>query len=132
MIVHRGRRTGRVRRTVVEVARFDPSRDECTVVAAFGPGTDWYRNVMAHPALEVHVGLRRFVPEQRRLAVDEADGVLAEYERHHPHLTPVLMRAVGVAYDGSAARRRELAAAMPMIAFRPRARSISAPARTPP
>lgn len=122
MVVHRGRRTGRLRHTVVEVARFDQARDEYTVVAAFGRETDWYQNVMAQPAVAVHVGCRHFVPDQRVLSVGEADDVLARYAREHSRLFPLLLRVVGLTYDGSSSRRRALAEAMPMIAFRPRAR----------
>lgn len=47
---HTGRRTGRRRRTPLNYALVD---GELYCTAGFGPASDWYRNVMAEPAVEV-------------------------------------------------------------------------------
>ena len=51
MLTHHGRRTGNVRRTALEVVRYDPRTRECVVVAAWGEHADWVRNIGASPAL---------------------------------------------------------------------------------
>ena len=50
VIVHAGRRTGRRRHALVNFASVE---GELYCIAAFGPISDWYRNVMANPAVEV-------------------------------------------------------------------------------
>ena len=50
VIVHRGRKTGRKRHALVNFASVD---GELYCVAGFGSISDWYRNVMANPAVEV-------------------------------------------------------------------------------
>lgn len=50
VLVHTGRRTGRLRRTPLNFAEVD---GELYVTAGFGAGADWYRNVRANPQVEV-------------------------------------------------------------------------------
>ena len=65
LLNHRGRRSGRRYETVLEVLRWDPWRDEATVISGFGPAAQWYRNVLAGGAAEVRIGRRRFAPSVR-------------------------------------------------------------------
>ena len=62
VITHRGRKSGRLRRTLVEVVRHDPATDEFVVVSGRGDRADWYRNIVAAPAVEVQAGRQRFLP----------------------------------------------------------------------
>jgi hypothetical protein len=98
--------------------RYDPSTHESIVVAGYGSRADWYQNIQAHPALEVQTGLRRYVPRQRMLTLDEVDTELAGYERRHRWLTRVFLRRF-YHTDGSEEARRELARRLPMVGFRP-------------
>jgi len=50
VLVHRGRKTGLLRRTPVNYAIVD---DVIYCTAAFGSRADWYRNVMANPSVQV-------------------------------------------------------------------------------
>ena len=50
VITHTGRKTGRRRRTPVNYATVD---GEVYCTAAFGGVSDWYRNVRAHPEIQV-------------------------------------------------------------------------------
>ncbi len=50
VITHTGRKSGRQRRTPVNYAIVD---GEIYCVAGFGSVSDWYRNLMANPAVEV-------------------------------------------------------------------------------
>jgi deazaflavin-dependent oxidoreductase (nitroreductase family) len=80
-ITHRGRRSGRIYRSVVEVVRFDPATHEVVVLAAWRGRTDWYRNLEAAPALEISIGHLRFVPEQRLLIADQTLREVCSYTR---------------------------------------------------
>jgi deazaflavin-dependent oxidoreductase (nitroreductase family) len=50
VLIHRGRKTGKQRRTPVNYARID---GDFYCVAGFGQISDWYRNLMATPQAEV-------------------------------------------------------------------------------
>jgi len=71
VVVHRGRRTGTLYRTLVEVVRWDPVRGEAIVASGWGERASWYRNLLAAPAAEVWRAGERVVPEQRFLELDE-------------------------------------------------------------
>lgn len=120
MVVHRGRTSGRLYQTVLEVVHYDPATQESIVAAAYGRHADWYRNLQSARAVEVRTGGGRFVPEQRVLTADEAGAAFDEYARHHPLLARLIPRLFGMRYDGSPAARRALVARVPMMAFRPR------------
>jgi deazaflavin-dependent oxidoreductase (nitroreductase family) len=124
LLAHRGRRTGRVYRTVLEVVAWDAETHEAVVMSGFGQGAQWYRNILASNPLEVRIGRRRFAPEARRLDVDEAARVLAVYERNNRIaarvIRAVLSKLAGFRYDGSDAARRRLVQELPLVAFRPR------------
>ncbi len=118
-MVHRGRRSGKLRRTVVEVVHFDHRSEEAAVVAGWGPHTQWYLNLEAAPAVEVRVGRRRWrAPRQRFLDETERVALLAGYVRDHPRAAKGLSRAFGIA-SLDAAGVAELAARVRAVAFRP-------------
>lgn len=123
-LTHQGRRSGRHYRTVLEVVRHDRTTGELVVMSGFGPTADWYRNILAQPALQVEVGRERFVPTQRILSDQEAEAAMATYERRNRIAAPIvrrtLSRLVGERYDGSPAARRRLVQRLPMVAFAPK------------
>ncbi|OHV06641.1 nitroreductase family deazaflavin-dependent oxidoreductase [Mycobacterium talmoniae] len=123
-ITHVGRKSGRRYRTVVEVVGRDAVSGELMVVCGFGRRADWYRNLRANDAAAIEVGFRRFAAGWRELDVDEAEPVMAAYERRNRLLVPlirrILSRVLGWRYDGSLEARRKLLAEMPIIAFKPK------------
>jgi deazaflavin-dependent oxidoreductase (nitroreductase family) len=122
LLTHRGRRSGRCYRTMLEVVQWSPRTHEAVAMSGFGPKSNWYLNVLADGAEEVQIGGERFQPQVRRLDTDEAVEVLAGYEWRNRLLAPVvrtiLSRLAGFAYDGSEAARRKLVEALPLVAFR--------------
>jgi deazaflavin-dependent oxidoreductase (nitroreductase family) len=120
LLVHRGRKSGLLRETVLEVLLHDPATRESVVLSAWGERADWYRNVGATPALEVRTGGQRYVPEQRFLAPEENHTVICDYGRRHPLAFRVFARVLGYPLDGTEAARREVACSLRLVAFRPR------------
>ena len=55
-LAHTGRRTGLRRETVIEVVEHDDAKDIYFVASGWGVRSDWYRNVLATPQVEAHVG----------------------------------------------------------------------------
>jgi deazaflavin-dependent oxidoreductase (nitroreductase family) len=120
-LTHRGRRSGRIRRTVVEVVRYDPRTREIVVAAGWGGHTDWYRNIQDSPALEVRTGTTAYRPEHRLLTTDELVCEVDGYVRRHPWVARwVFPRLLGLPTDARESRRREvIAATLRGVAFRP-------------
>ena len=87
LLIHRGRKSGLLHQTVLEVIRYNPAAEESVVLSARGEKADWYRNIDASPALEVRTGRERYVPKQRFLAPEENHAVILEYARRHPLAT---------------------------------------------
>jgi len=124
LLTHRGRRTGRVHHTMLEVLRYDASTEEVTVMSGRGRRADWLQNVLASGEAEVSMGRDRFLVDVRLVPVEEAMGALALYERRNLLLRPILRLSLslmlGRHVDGSARARRQVAEQLPLVAFRPR------------
>jgi deazaflavin-dependent oxidoreductase (nitroreductase family) len=120
LLVHRGRKSGLLRETVLEVLLHDPTTGESVVLSAWGEKADWYRNVGTTPALEVRTGGERYAPEQRFLGPEENHAVVSDYGRRHPLAFRVFARVFDYPLGGSEAARREAASSLRLVAFRPR------------
>ena len=97
LLEHQGRTTGRPVRTALRVERWDPGSRHLLVAAGSGPGTDWYRNVLAHPLVRVTIGRERnvlgcAVP----MADDEARSELERARACRPGFVARVMRALPV------------------------------------
>ena len=84
LIAHQGRKTGKRRETVAMALTYDVDTREAVVFSAWGPNTEWIRNLRAHPALQIQIGRESYVPEQRFLSDDESVAVVVEFRRRHP------------------------------------------------
>ncbi|HEU0028765.1 MAG TPA: nitroreductase family deazaflavin-dependent oxidoreductase [Ktedonobacterales bacterium] len=120
MLTHWGRKSGKLRHTVLEVVHYDPATRESAVVSAYGERADWYQNILAHPAVEVQTGGRWYIPQQRLLSVDERFAALKVYQRRYRRAFQAVMRFLGYPYDGTEAGLHGLADGVAMVAFRPR------------
>ncbi|HLW02439.1 MAG TPA: nitroreductase family deazaflavin-dependent oxidoreductase [Ktedonobacterales bacterium] len=83
-LTHRGRTSGLVRQTVLEVLRYDPRTREVLVVSGWEGKTDWYRNIQHEPALEVRIGRVHYRPVQEFLSPEETTQVMLTLFRQHP------------------------------------------------
>ncbi|MEO9094540.1 MAG: nitroreductase family deazaflavin-dependent oxidoreductase [Microbacteriaceae bacterium] len=117
MITHVGRKSKRIRQTVVEVVEHDANTGEYIVCSGVRGGSDWYRNLRANPAVPVQVGNRRWRPTARFLHPMEAERRFARYEQAHPAVAKRLLAKMGLEYDGTDEGRLEMMERMPMLAF---------------
>ena len=120
VVVHRGRITGRVRRTPLAVVRYDRATREATVLSVWGTRAQWYRNLIAGGALEAWYGLRRYVPQYRVLPPEEVEEVLLAYNRRWPITSRMFAWLLGWPSPADVDASRRLAARLAAVAFRPR------------
>lgn len=117
MVEHRGRKTGTLYRTVIEVVGRHPDRSEWIVIAGYGPTSDWYRNLKAGTLEAVWIGSKRLAATVRFLQPQEAGQVMSDYEGAHPRTAENLLKWVGVSYDGTEEGRVEMMKQIPMVAL---------------
>lgn len=118
LLTHVGRRSGKVRRTILAVLRFDEQTREIYAVSAW-KGSDWYTNLQAAPARQVETGFVRYVPAQRTLSPEEITAAFLEYRRQRPIFSRIVCRIPGWKWDATEAEFLELARTLRGVAFRP-------------
>jgi deazaflavin-dependent oxidoreductase (nitroreductase family) len=119
MFVHVGRVTGHRHEAVAMVLRFDEQTREAVICSAWGPNTDWMRNLRANPACEVRIGGDTYMPAQRFLSEEEACAVAREFRRRHPWRLRLLRVVLGWENLGDDEALRRFVTARPFVAFRP-------------
>jgi deazaflavin-dependent oxidoreductase (nitroreductase family) len=85
---HTGRTTGRRYETVAMVLRYDPDAREAIICAAWGPDTDWVRNLRAAGKATLARGGRTAEITVREVNADEAAPVLKMYVTRVPITRP--------------------------------------------
>jgi len=118
-VTHVGRRSGKVRRTVLAVLRFDDKTQEIYAVSAW-KGSDWYYNIQASPALRVETGFVCYVPSQRTLSPEEITTAFLVYRQRHPIFSRMICRIPGWKWDSTEQEFLELARTLHGVAFRPK------------
>jgi deazaflavin-dependent oxidoreductase (nitroreductase family) len=83
-ITHRGRKSGALRKTILEVLSYDPQTREVLVVSGWEGKTDWYRNIEREPALEMRIGRVHYQPVQEFLSPQETTELILTLFRKHP------------------------------------------------
>ncbi len=119
MLEHVGRVSGATRRTVLEVVDRDAA-GRVTVASGWGPGSQWYRNVRAQPAVTVQMGRRRIPVTAVFPDADDVVPALQRYAGRHPRAARALFRYMGAPVDGSAESLRAAAHHVPWVQFVPR------------
>jgi deazaflavin-dependent oxidoreductase (nitroreductase family) len=121
VLVHRGRRSGKLYRTPVEAIVTDPERREFVVSPMWGEDSDWYRNVVAGGLVEVRVQGERRQYEWRRL--NEADSLeaVSAYRRRHPVYARVILRILVWIHGLTGDPIEAVARALPALSLRPAA-----------
>ncbi len=120
LLNHKGRKTGAPRQAVIEIVKFDSEKQRYYSVSGFGPGSDWYQNLLAQPDVAIQVGSQKLNVHAVQVPVLQAQDVLIDYNRRYPGALKELSRILGYQIDESEADVRFLASIVPMICFEPR------------
>jgi deazaflavin-dependent oxidoreductase (nitroreductase family) len=116
-ITHVGRRSGKVRRTILAVLWFDDKTKEIYAVSAW-KGSEWYYNIQASPALQLETGFERYVPVQRSLSPEEITAAFIEFRKKNPIFSRMICRIPGWKWDSTYEEFLELARTLRGVAFR--------------
>ncbi len=120
LINHQGRKTGRQRQVVVEVAARDRATGAVTVASGYGSRSDWFRNLLVAPDTTIEVGTRRLAVRAVPLSPEEGGEVMVDYARRHRLSATVLASYVRFDVDGgSDDGYRALGREIPFVRFEP-------------
>ena len=119
LLTHIGRRSGKVRNTVLAVLHFDPKTREIRAISAWS-ASDWYKNILTLPALQVETGSTRYVPVHHSLASEEIAALFEDYRSQHPIFSRIVCRIPGWKWDSSHEELLELAKTLRGVAFQPK------------
>ncbi|WP_416986049.1 nitroreductase family deazaflavin-dependent oxidoreductase [Streptomyces sp. T028] len=115
LLHHVGRRTGLDRQAVLEVVAHEAPSRSWTVAAGFGPASDWFRNLRAHPKTVIQSGNRHHAVTAVFLSADEGADIMAEYARRHPRAARRLCGFLGLPADRGDRSYREAGRAIPFV-----------------
>lgn len=118
-VTHVGRKSGTPHLMTAMVLRRDPATDEVVIFSAWGPNTDWIRNLRVHPAAKVQLGRTEYVPVHRFLTDEEAHDVVAEFIERHPWRVRLARRVLGWPDLHDEVALREFISTRPFVAFKP-------------
>lgn len=121
LLTHTGRRTGRIRQTVIEVVSYDRSIPEAIVIAAWGERAQWVRNLEAGPAISVQIGRVHWTAPEHRVLEPElaAEEVIAAYRREHPLAARSIGKLLGWPLDPTDPAYEQFVQTLCTVAFRP-------------
>jgi deazaflavin-dependent oxidoreductase (nitroreductase family) len=121
LLNHVGRKSGKPRQAVLEVANYLPEEDTFIVASGFGFKSDWYLNLKAQPEVTIQVGRRRIAVKANVLSAKQSGEQMADYYRRHPTAARNLSRLLGhEVADNEEAYREAGEAFIPFVAFIPR------------
>jgi deazaflavin-dependent oxidoreductase (nitroreductase family) len=118
LLLHKGRKSGMQRQTVLEVFQHDKTNDTYYVFAGWGERSDWVRNVEQTPNVTIVVGRRHIQACAIRTSPEETERIAVDYTRRHPIAAHVLPRLMGYQVDGTEADFRAFARTGVVFALR--------------
>jgi deazaflavin-dependent oxidoreductase (nitroreductase family) len=92
VLVHRGRKSGRLYKTPLSILAEDPERGEVFVSPMWGRDSDWYRNVIAGGLVEIHVRGEKRQVEWRELDEAERRAAGEAFRDAHPIYSRMILR----------------------------------------
>jgi deazaflavin-dependent oxidoreductase (nitroreductase family) len=117
MLLHAGRKTGRVHRTVVEVVSHEGSLT-FYVVSGWGRKADWYRNIHHQPEVRIRVGSRTMKARAEDVPSEKAAGIMEGYTARYPLAFKELTQFfLGQEMQPGLETARRVVEIMPMVVF---------------
>ena len=118
-LTHIGRKSGLPRHTVLEVVRHDKTSGVYYIAVGFGEHSDWYKNILKNPNVEVQSAGARLKAIAVQLSPEEAGDELVRYSHQHTTAFKELVRFMGYRVDGTDADIHALGQYLHMFALKP-------------
>jgi deazaflavin-dependent oxidoreductase (nitroreductase family) len=117
LLITTGRKSGQPRTTPLQYEEVDGA---IYIGAARGRKADWFRNIVAHPQVEVRVKSRRFqgIAEPVTDPVRIADFLALRLQRH-PKMVGAILRSADLPSAPDRAQLEKYAAGLAMVVIRP-------------
>jgi len=109
LINHIGRKSGKHYQTVVEIVERDQETGSITIVAGYGPQTQWYQNLRSHPDTEIQVGNRKTRVISEFFSPEEGAEIMVRYMKKYGSITGWLFSVLGYKWDGTETGARQIA-----------------------
>jgi len=94
VLVHRGRKSGRVYKTPLSILVEDADREEIVVSPMWSSDSDWYRNVIAGGLVEIHVRGEKWQVDWRELDKVEERDAGDTFRVAHPIYSRMILRVI--------------------------------------
>lgn len=120
LLNHTGRKSGKTRQTVLEVANHDRATDTYYVASGFGKKSNWYLNIGENPSVEIQVGWRKMAVTAVRLTPEESGQAMVDYARRHPIAAKNLSKILGFDVSTEEEYRAVGREFIPFVALKPR------------
>jgi len=124
LLTHIGRRSGKVRRTVLAVLHFDAGTREIMAISAWS-ASDWYKNIQTSPALQVETGFTRYAPIHRSLSTAEIAALFDAYREKNPIFSRIVCRIPGWQWDAAGEELLDLAKTLRGVALQPKQNEVA-------
>jgi len=119
LLNHIGRKSGLPRQAVLEVVLHDKETNTYTVNAGFGPKTQWFQNLLAHPDVSIQVGTRKVDVRARVLSKQESGETFRRFASGN-RAASMYARGLGFEVDGTDEDYYDMGTQMIFINFEPR------------
>jgi len=120
LINHIGRKSGKPYQAVVEIVERDEETGSIAVVAGYGPQTQWYQNLRAHPQTVIQVGNRKISVASQFITPEDGAEIMVSYLDRYGRITGWLFSTLGYDWDGTEAGARQIAIdALRFVRFMP-------------
>ena len=84
LLNHIGRKSGKQRQVILEVAHHDKSTNTFIVNPAYGKSSDWYQNIKKNPDTSIMVGRNTINVHAEDIPSKEGGNIMVDFFRKHP------------------------------------------------
>ncbi len=115
LLNHIGLKSRLPRQAVLEVVH--QNEEAYFIVSGFGEKSQWFKNLMHTPEVNIQVGRKKMAAQAERLPIPEAFKIFHNYAEAHPRALRELSRLIGISYNGSEEDLQNMANLLPVLAL---------------
>ena len=113
----KGRKSGKIRQTVLEIIHHLPEENSYYVASGFGTRSQWFKNFKNDPRVIIQVGSKRLNATGHQLNPEEAGTVLLAYAQKYPQAIRWLSKKLDYKITHTPEGYRDFAKELPIIKF---------------